>query len=36
MVLYPGERHSPRRGSYNIDVFGRILAWYDRYLRNGE
>jgi dipeptidyl aminopeptidase/acylaminoacyl peptidase len=33
MVLYPGEGHSPRRGSYNIDMFERILAWYDRYLK---
>jgi dipeptidyl aminopeptidase/acylaminoacyl peptidase len=36
MVLYPGEGHSPRRGSYNIDMFERILAWYDRYLSKGE
>lgn len=32
MVLYPGEGHSPRRGSYNVDMFERILAWYDRHL----
>jgi len=33
MVIYPGEGHSPRRGSYNIDMFTRILAWYDRHLQ---
>lgn len=33
LVLYPGEGHSPRRGSYNIDMFDRILAWYDRHLQ---
>ena len=32
MVLYPGEGHSPRSGSYNIDMFERILGWYDRFL----
>jgi dipeptidyl aminopeptidase/acylaminoacyl peptidase len=32
MVLYPGEGHSPRRGAYNIDMFERILTWYDRHL----
>lgn len=33
MVLYPGEGHSPRKRSYNIDMFARILAWYDRHLK---
>jgi dipeptidyl aminopeptidase/acylaminoacyl peptidase len=33
MVLYPGEGHSPRNGSYNIDMFQRILNWYDRFLK---
>jgi dipeptidyl aminopeptidase/acylaminoacyl peptidase len=33
MVLYPGEGHSPRRGSYNIDMFERILDWCDRHLK---
>jgi dipeptidyl aminopeptidase/acylaminoacyl peptidase len=32
MVLYPGEGHSPRRGAYNVDMFQRILEWYDRHL----
>jgi len=36
MVLYPGEGHSPRRGSYNIDMFERILGWYDRHLKPSE
>jgi dipeptidyl aminopeptidase/acylaminoacyl peptidase len=33
MVLYPGEGHSPRNGSYNLDMFERILAWYDRFVK---
>ena len=32
MVLYLGEGHSQRNGSYNIDMFERILAWHDRFL----
>lgn len=32
MVLYPDEGHSPRKGSYNIDIFQRLLDWYDRHL----
>jgi dipeptidyl aminopeptidase/acylaminoacyl peptidase len=32
MVLYPGEGHSPRLGAYNIDMFERILDWYDAHL----
>jgi dipeptidyl aminopeptidase/acylaminoacyl peptidase len=34
MVLYPGEGHSPRRGSYNVDMFTRILDWYDAHLKS--
>jgi dipeptidyl aminopeptidase/acylaminoacyl peptidase len=33
MVLYPGEGHSPRSGAYNIDMFSRILDWYDRFVK---
>jgi dipeptidyl aminopeptidase/acylaminoacyl peptidase len=36
MVLYPGEGHSPRNGSYNIDMFERILDWYDRFLKTAN
>jgi dipeptidyl aminopeptidase/acylaminoacyl peptidase len=36
MVLYPGEGHSPRNGSYNIDMFERILNWYDRFLKKPD
>jgi hypothetical protein len=25
--------HAPKSGAYNIDMFGRILDWYDRRLR---
>jgi dipeptidyl aminopeptidase/acylaminoacyl peptidase len=32
MVLYPGEGHSPVRCSSNLDMFERILEWYDRHL----
>jgi dipeptidyl aminopeptidase/acylaminoacyl peptidase len=34
LVTYPGEGHSPRRGSYNIDMFERILEWYDKHLKS--
>ena len=33
MVLYPDEGHSPRRWSYNLDMFQRILDWYDKHLK---
>jgi dipeptidyl aminopeptidase/acylaminoacyl peptidase len=33
MVLYPGEGHSPRKMSYNVDMFERILDWYDSHLK---
>jgi dipeptidyl aminopeptidase/acylaminoacyl peptidase len=33
MVLYPDEGHSPRRWSYNLDMFQRILDWYDGHLK---
>jgi dipeptidyl aminopeptidase/acylaminoacyl peptidase len=33
MVLYPGEGHSPRSWSYNLDMFQRILDWYDGHLK---
>jgi dipeptidyl aminopeptidase/acylaminoacyl peptidase len=36
MVLYPDEGHSPKNGSYNIDMFTRILDWYDRHLRGAK
>ncbi|HEX3944068.1 MAG TPA: S9 family peptidase [Rhizomicrobium sp.] len=32
LVLYPGEGHSPKKGSYNVDMFQRILDWYDGHL----
>jgi len=34
MVLYPGEGHSPKKGAYNVDMFTRILDWYDRHLKH--
>jgi dipeptidyl aminopeptidase/acylaminoacyl peptidase len=33
LVLYPHEGHSPRRGSYNVDMFKRLLDWYDVHLK---
>jgi dipeptidyl aminopeptidase/acylaminoacyl peptidase len=33
MVLYPDEGHSPVKWSYNVDMFTRILDWYDRHLK---
>lgn len=33
LVLYPGEGHSPRKHSYNVDMFIRFLDWYDRHLK---
>ena len=33
LVTYPGEGHSPRLGSNNVDMFSRILGWYDRHLK---
>jgi dipeptidyl aminopeptidase/acylaminoacyl peptidase len=36
MVLYPGEGHSPRSRANNIDMFERILNWYDRFLRKTD
>jgi dipeptidyl aminopeptidase/acylaminoacyl peptidase len=32
LVVYPGEGHSPRSWSSNLDMFTRILDWYDRHL----
>jgi dipeptidyl aminopeptidase/acylaminoacyl peptidase len=36
LVLYPGEGHSPRSGAYNLDMFDRILNWYDRFLKGSD
>jgi dipeptidyl aminopeptidase/acylaminoacyl peptidase len=36
LVLYPGEGHSPRNGSYNIDMFERLLNWYDRFVKTAN
>jgi dipeptidyl aminopeptidase/acylaminoacyl peptidase len=36
LVLYPNEGHSPRSGAYNLDMFERILSWYDRFLKPAE
>jgi dipeptidyl aminopeptidase/acylaminoacyl peptidase len=32
LVIYPGEGHSVDKGAYNIDMFRRLLDWYDRHL----
>ena len=36
MVLYPDEGHSPLRWSSNVDMFTRILEWYDRHLQGAR
>lgn len=36
LVLYPSEGHSPRKGSYNTDMFERILIWYNRFLKSSN
>jgi dipeptidyl aminopeptidase/acylaminoacyl peptidase len=36
MVLYPGEGHSPVRWAYNLDMFERILRWYDGHLKDAR
>jgi dipeptidyl aminopeptidase/acylaminoacyl peptidase len=33
LVIYPGEGHSPRKRSSNVDMFTRILHWYDAHLK---
>ncbi len=33
MVLYPGEDHSPKLLTNNLDMFQRILNWYDGHLK---
>ena len=33
LVLYPNEGHGPRKGSHNVDMFQRILDWYDGHLK---
>jgi dipeptidyl aminopeptidase/acylaminoacyl peptidase len=33
MVLYPGEGHSPKLLANNLDMFTRILDWYDGHLK---
>lgn len=32
MALYPNEGHSPKKGTYNVDMFQRLLDWYDKHL----
>ncbi len=36
MILYPGEGHSPRKLSYNIEMFTLFLGWYDRHLKDAK
>ena len=33
LVLYPGEGHSPRKQTNNIDIFQRTLEWFDGHLK---
>ena len=34
MVTYPREHHSFKERAHQIDVLARVLAWYDKYLKN--
>jgi dipeptidyl aminopeptidase/acylaminoacyl peptidase len=34
LVVYPGEGHSPDRWSHNVDMFARILGWYEAHLKD--
>jgi dipeptidyl aminopeptidase/acylaminoacyl peptidase len=33
LVIYPREGHLPREQQHQIDMLGRMLAWFDRYLK---
>jgi dipeptidyl aminopeptidase/acylaminoacyl peptidase len=35
LIIYPGQSHSIRRPSYEIDRFRRYGYWYDKFLKNG-
>ncbi|HVN79895.1 MAG TPA: S9 family peptidase, partial [Terriglobia bacterium] len=34
MVIYPREHHGLKERAHQIDLLKRVLAWYDKYLRN--
>ena len=36
LVVYPGEYHGFSTPSYNKDVFERFLAWFEKYVKDGE
>ncbi len=35
MVVYPGQHHGIGRPTYQLDLFERYIAWYDRYVKAG-
>ena len=36
LVIYPNENHGIARPSYVRDRYERYLAWYDKYVKNGQ
>ena len=36
MIVYPRTPHGPREPKFVMDVSGRILTWFDRYLERGS
>ena len=36
LVVYPGEGHVFETPSYNKDLYERVLAWFGKYVKNGE
>jgi len=36
MIVYPRTPHGPREPKFLMDVSGRILAWFDKYLGRGS
>ncbi|MFQ5744163.1 MAG: S9 family peptidase [Acidobacteriota bacterium] len=36
LVIYPGQSHGIRRPSYQKDRYQRYIAWYDKYLKDGD
>ena len=36
LVVYPGQSHGIRVPSYNVHRYREYLAWYDRYLKEGD
>jgi dipeptidyl aminopeptidase/acylaminoacyl peptidase len=33
LVVYPREGHGPREEKHRIDLFNRLIAWFEKYLK---